>query len=103
MFCIIYDEEQRNEQKNKNESLWGCHLASGNIWILTKDGEEKLRSERKIYGPKRIVEGVYQRLTNLVFEELKGPGKVARRRHCESYKDTEVVLVQPYKDEKKKY
>ena len=30
--------------------------------ILTKDEEEKLRFERKIYASKRVVEVVYQRL-----------------------------------------
>ena len=35
------------------------------MMILTKGEEEKLRMfERKIYGPKRVVEGVYQRLVN---------------------------------------
>ena len=42
--------------------------------ILIKDEEEKLRRfERKIYRPKKVVEGVYQRLMNSeVQERLQG-------------------------------
>ena len=29
--------------------------------------------------------------------ELRGPGKIARRGHCESYKDTEAATVRPHK------
>ena len=46
--------------------------------ILTKGEEEKLRRfERKIYGPKKVVEGVYQRLMNSeVQEKLQGEDAV---------------------------
>ena len=38
--------------------------------IVTKDEEEKLRRfERKIYRPKKVVEGVYQRLMNSEVQE----------------------------------
>ena len=36
-------------------------------------------------------------------DELKGPGKIPRRGHCKSSKDTETVMVRPNKDGRRKH
>ena len=54
---------------------------------LTEGEEEKLRRfERKIYSPKKVVS-----------DELRGPGRSARRAHCESCEDTEAAMERPHK------
>ena len=36
-------------------------------------------------------------------DELRDPGKIARRGHCESHKDTETAMIRPQKkDERRK-
>ena len=61
--------------------------------FLTKGEEEKLRRfERKIY------ESSGMSLPKT--DELRGPGKVARREHCENYKDTEAAMVRPHEKDR---
>ena len=60
--------------------------------ILTQGEEEKLKRierkiARKIYGPKKVPKT----------DELRGPGKITSRGHCENYKTTEVAMVRTHR------
>ena len=85
-----YHEEQRNRQINKN----GLPIVTrgAETMILTKGEEEKLRSYEENL---RLKESSGRNLPKT--DELRGLGKIERRGHCESYKDTDAAVLRPHK------
>ena len=83
-------------KENKNESLQSCYSVSSN-----NDPGKGRGGETNLRGKSTAQRKQWKESTKT--DELRDSGKIARKGHCESYKDTEAAMIWPHKmmDEKR--